>query len=176
MLVFTQMLEAPDERLKIEEIFHTYGKLMFHVANKILNNDHDAEDAVQQAMFAIYQNLEKFSEIKCPQSRSFIVTIVERKAIDLYRAKQRNAVVPFEEEFINVPAPSVVDAAAERTDLAKAMAMLPTRYRELLFLKFDNGYSEREIAVMCSMTEANVKKTIQRARKKLESILNGQEA
>ena len=176
MLVFTQMLEAPDERLKIEEIFHTYGNLMFHVANKILNNDHDAEDAVQQAMFAIYQNLEKFSEIKCPQSRSFIVTIVERKAIDLYRAKQRNAVVPFEEEFINVPAPSVVDAAAERTDLAKAMAMLPTRYRELLFLKFDNGYSEREIAVMCSMTEANVKKTIQRARKKLESILNGQEA
>ena len=176
MLVFTQMLEAPDERLKIEEIFHTYGNLMFHVANKILNNDHDAEDAVQQAMFAIYQNLEKFSEIKCPQSRSFIVTIVERKAIDLYRAKQRNAVVPFEEEFINVPAPSVVDAAAERTDLAKAMALLPTRYRELLFLKFDNGYSEREIAVMCSMTEANVKKTIQRAKKKLEAILNEQEA
>ena len=176
MLVFTQMLEAPDERLKIEEIFHTYGNLMFHVANKILNNDHDAEDTVQQALFAVYQNLEKFSEIKCPQSRSFIVTIVERKAIDLYRAKQRNAVVPFEEEFINVPAPSVVDAAAERTDLAKAMALLPTRYRELLFLKFDNGYSEWEIAVMCSMTEANVKKTIQRARKKLESILNGQEA
>ena len=56
------------------------------------------------------------------------------------------------------------------------MATLPTRYRELLFLKYDNGYSEREIAVMCSMTEANVKKTVQRAKKKLESILNGQEA
>ena len=176
MLVFTQMLETVDERLKIEEIFHTYGKLMFHVANKILNNEHDAEDAVQQALFAIYQNLEKFSEIKCPQSRSFVVTIVERKAIDLYRAKQRNAVVPFEEEFINVPTESVIDSAAARTDLAKAMAMLPTRYRELLFLKYDNGYSEREIAVMYSMTEANVKKTIQRAKKKLESILKGQEA
>ena len=149
---------------------------MFYVANQILHNDHDAEDAVQQALLVIDQNLEKFSEIKCPQSRSFIVTIVERKAIDLYRAKQRNAVVPFEEEFINVPAPSVVNAVSERTDFAKAMAMLPTRYRELLFLKYDNGYSEREIAVMCSMTEANVKKTIQRAKKKLESILKGQEA
>ena len=176
MLVFTQMLETADERLKIEEIFHAYGNLMFHVANKILNNDHDAEDAVQQALFTIYQNLEKFSEIKCPQSRSFIVTIVERKAIDLYRTKQRDAAIPFEEEFINVPAPSVVNAVAERTNLAKAMAMLPTRYRELLFLKYDNGYSEREIAVMYSMTEANVKKTIQRAKKKLESILKGQEA
>lgn len=46
MLVFTQMLETADERLKMEQIFHTYGNLMFHVANKILNNDHDAEDAV----------------------------------------------------------------------------------------------------------------------------------
>ena len=176
MLVFTQMPETADERLKMEEIFHTYGNLMFHVANKILNNDHDAEDAVQQALFTIYQNLENFSEIKCPKSRSFIVTIVERKAIDLYRTKQRNAVIPFEEEFIHVPAASVMSAVAERTDLAKTMAMLPTRYRELLFLKYDNGYSEREIAIMYSMTEANVKKTIQRAKKKLESILKGQEA
>lgn len=53
MLVFTQMLETADERLKMEQIFHTYGNLMFHVANKILNNDHDAEDAVQQALFSI---------------------------------------------------------------------------------------------------------------------------
>ena len=65
MLVFTQMLETADERLKIEQIFHTYGNLMFHVANKILNNDHDAEDAVQQALFSIYQNLETGTEMIC---------------------------------------------------------------------------------------------------------------
>jgi len=176
MMMYLQMLETSEEKVRFEELVHTYKNLMFYVANQILNNDHDAEDAVQQAFFAILKNFEKISEIKCPQTRSFVVTVVERKAIDLYRAKQRNTVVPFEEEFINVPGPAVMEAAVHRTDLAKAMAMLPTRYRELLFLKYDNGYSEREIAVMCSMTEANVKKTIQRAKKKLESILEGQEA
>ena len=176
MLVFMQMLETSDDRLKMEEIFHTYGNLMFYVADSILHNDQDAEDAVQQALFAIYQNLEKIFEIKCPQTRSFIVTIVERKSIDLYRIKQKAVTIPFEEAFINVPAPDAVEAAAGKTDLAQAIAMLPPRYRELLLLKFDNGYSEREIAAMCSMTEANVKKTIQRARKKLESILDEQEA
>ena len=176
MVVYTQMLETADERRKIEQIFYTYGNLMFHVANKILNNPQDAEDAVQQALFAVCQNLEKISDIQCPKSRSFIVTIVERKAIDLYRVKQRSATVSFEEEFINVPASLEEDVTVDRTDLAKAMAMLPTRYRELLFLKYDNGYSDREIAVMYSMTEANVRKTIQRAKKKLESILTGQEA
>ncbi len=176
MFTFTQMSETTDERLKIEEIFYTYGNLMFYVANQILHNDHDAEDAVQQALFVIYQNLEKFSEIKCPKLRSFIVTIVERKAIDLYRVKRRNAAIPFEDTLIHTLVESAADAVVERVDLAMAMALLPARYRELLFLKYDNGYSEREIAVMYSMTEANVRKTIQRAKKQLKLILSGQDA
>ena len=176
MLSFTQNAEETDDRLKIEEIFHTYGNLMFYVANQILHNDHDAEDVVQQALLVIDQNLEKFSEIKCPKSRSFIVTIVERKAIDLYRVKQRNAAIPFEDALVHTLVDSDTDAAAERVNLAEAMAMLPSRYRELLFLKYDHGYSEREIAVMCTMTEANVRKTIQRAKKQLKLILSEREA
>ena len=173
MLSFTQNAEETDDRLKIEEIFHTYGNLMFYVANQILHNDHDAEDVVQQALLVIDQNLEKFSEIKCPKSRSFIVTIVERKAIDLYRVKRRNAAIPFEDALIHTPAANPADTAPEQIDLAREIALLPQRYRQLLLLKYDNGYSEREIAVMCAMTEANVRKTIQRAKKQLELILNG---
>lgn len=176
MLMLMQMLDTVEERSKFEQLYHTYRGLMFHVANRILNNEHDAEDAVQQAFFSILNHLEKISEIQCPQTRSFVVTIVERKAIDLYRAKNRNAAIPLEEEYINVPTAADIEAVPHRTDLAKAMAQLPTRYRELLLLKYDNGYSEEEIAAMCSMTRANVKKTIQRAKKKLESILEGQEA
>lgn len=174
MLIYTQMLNTPEEQSKFEQIYDAYRGLMFHVAYRILGNTHDAEDAVQQAFLVILDNLGKISEIRCPKSRSFVVTIVERKSIDLYRSKRRNAVLPLEEEAVNVPSPSEVDAVAERTVFAKAMATLPTRYRELLFLKYDNGYSEREIAAMCSMTEANVSKTIQRAKKKLKAILSEQ--
>ena len=171
MMIYLQMLETSEEKVRFEELVHTYKNLMFYVANQILNNDHDAEDAVQQAFFAILKNFEKISEIKCPQTRSFVVTVVERKAIDLYRAKNRSAVISFDEEYINTPASAEADTVADRTDLAQALAMLPTRYRELLLLKYDSGYSEREIAVMCSMTQANVKKTIHRAKKRLETLL-----
>ena len=180
MIVYLQMLETSEEQVRFEELVHTYKNLMFYVANQVLNNDYDAEDAVQQAFFAILKNFEKISEIKCPQTRSFVVTIVERKAIDLYRSKNRNAAIPFDEEFINIPGGIEADVVSVRTDLARAMAKLPTSslwglvlhsYRELLLLKYDNGYSEQEIAVMCSMTKANVKKTIYRAKKKLESLL-----
>lgn len=171
MIIYLQMLETSEEQVRFEELVHTYKDLMFYVANQILNNEHDAEDAVQQAFFAILKNFGKISEIKCPQTRSFVVTIVERKAIDLYRSKNRNIMIPFDEEFINTPGRIEADAISVRNNLAKAMAMLPARYRELLLLKYDNGFSEQEIAVMCSMTKANVKKTIHRAKKKLESLL-----
>ena len=170
MMIYLQMLETSEEKVRFEELVHTYKNLMFYVANQILNNDHDAEDAVQQAFFAILKNFEKISEIKCPQTRSFVVTVVERKAIDLYRAKNRNVVISFDEEFMNASA-HTENAATVRTDLARALAMLPAKYRELLLLKYDSGYSEQEIAAMCSMTPANVKKTIHRAKKKLEALL-----
>ena len=173
MIMYLQMLETSEERIRFEELVHTYKNLMFYVAKQILNNDYDAEDAVQQAFFAILKNFEKISEIKCPKTRSFVVTVVERKAIDLYRSKDRNAAVSFGEEFINIPA-CTEDVVSDRMNLAMTMAMLPTRYRELLLLKYDSGYSEQEIAAMLSMTTANVQKTIHRAKKKLEMLLEGE--
>ena len=51
------------------------------------------------------------------------------------------------------------------------MAALPARFREVLLLKYDCGYSDAEIAAFCGMTEANVKKTVQRAKTKLKAVL-----
>ena len=168
--------DAARDRARFEQLFRTYGGLMFHVANRILNNEQDAEDAVQQAFFVILKNIEKISDVPCPRTRSFVVTIVERKAIDLYRSKQRRAALPLEDADCGLALPSEADGIHARSDLAGAMAALPPRYRELLFLKYDNGYADQEIAEMCSMTVSNVKKTIQRAKKRLERILEGQEA
>ena len=176
MLIYMQMLETADEQAKFEQVYHTYSDLMFAVANRILNNTHDAEDAVQQAFFAILKNFEKISDVKSPKTKAFIVTIVERKAIDLYRTKQRNDVLPFSEEFINVPDACVLEQFANRSAFAHAVSKLPAKYRELLFLKYDTGFSERELAELFSMSAANVNKTIQRAKKKLASILEEQEA
>jgi RNA polymerase sigma-70 factor (ECF subfamily) len=55
---------------------------MFYVAMKILHNEHNAEDAVHQAFLSILENLDKISNVECPKTQSYIVIIVERKAID----------------------------------------------------------------------------------------------
>ena len=56
--------------------------------------------------------------------------------------------------------------------MIELIGQMPESYRSVLLLKYDNGYSTAEIASMLNLTEENVKKRIQRARKKLEQILD----
>ena len=71
-----------------------------------------------------------------------------------------------------MPKADELEQVPERLLFAKAMAQLPAKYRQLLLLKYDCGYSEHEIAQMLSMSRENVKKTIQRAKTKLTIILD----
>ena len=79
--------------------------------------------------------------------------------------------MPFDEESVSIPAASEIDGVQTRLDLAAAIAALPARYRQVLLLRYDDGFSCREIAGLLSMTEPNVRKTIQRAKEKLGELL-----
>lgn len=171
MLIYLAMIESDDDRSKFEIIFREYRDLMLYIANRILGDTRDSEDVVHQAFLKIIGVLEKIDEPKCHKTRALVVTITERTAIDLYRRRRREKVVPLDEEYINIPDTAQIDATDGCTDLAAAIASLPTRYREVLLLRYDSGFSEREIAGLLSMSEVNVRKTIQRAKEKLGRML-----
>ena len=63
----------------------------------------------------------------------------------------------------------------QRLDFASAMASLPARFREVLLLKYDNGFSAKEISEILSMSEANVWKTLQRAKMALREKIGEEE-
>lgn len=166
MLMYLSMIETPDDKAKFERIYNRYRNLMFHVAYKVLGNHHDAEDAVHQAFVAIIRHLEKIGDIDCPETRSFIVLITERKAIDLIRTSHSEKVIPLNEDLIGIEIPAPGDHG-----LADALATLPAHYREVLLLRFDNGYSTKELAQMLGMTESGVRKLIGRAKNALGRMM-----
>ena len=72
----------------------------------------------------------KFSRIDCPETRAYVVITVERKALDILRAKRR--VLPMEPEELRpgLEAPQTGD-----NGLADALTRLPARYRQVLLLR-----------------------------------------
>lgn len=172
MFIYLAMIDSPEEKLKFELIYERYKNLMFYTANSVLGDTRDSEDVVHDAFIKIIEIIDDISDPNSPQKRCLIVTITENKAIDLYRKRKVKTVVPFEEEYIGVPEQSMINQIEENDRLVKAIALLPGKYREVLLLKYSHGYSMDEIAMILSMSKENVKKIIQRARKKLEKQLS----
>ena len=54
--------------------------------------------------------------------------------------------------------------------LAACMARLPVRYRQVLLLKYSYGFSNKELAKLLGITEANAIKLGQRAKEKFQEI------
>lgn len=165
MLIYLQMIETPEERSKFESIYLLYRNTMYAVAYRILQNPQDAEDAVHHAFLKVLENFSKISEVDCPKTKGYIVTIVENRAIDIYRRKKAHPAVPYNEETVGLS----VDYAGDNV-LAGCILKLPARQRHLLILKYHHGYESREIATMLGITYANALAIEKRAKKKLKSL------
>lgn len=151
MIIYLQMIESDEDKSKFEQLYIMYKGLMFHVAMKILKNEFDAEDAVHQAFLSLIENLKKISDVKCPKTRAYIVIITERKAIDIIRSRSKLVDMEFWESTYGIEIPLPGDHG-----LADAMARLPAAYRDILLLRYYNGYSVREISSMLHATEGSV--------------------
>ena len=150
--------------------------MMLYQANKILGDTNDSEDVVHESFLKIIRIIDQIEEPLCNKTRNLAATIVERTAIDLYRRRQNYRTISLNEEYVNVPNPKDIEDLHDKADLSKAMAMLPTKYREVLLLRYDCGFSEGEVAAILSMSQENVHKTVQRAKTKLANVLGRQEA
>ena len=165
MLIYLELLTTPEEEDKFRAVYERYYGLLLNIANQILHNHHDAEDATQEAFLAVVKNLEKISEVGCPKTRAFLVTIVERKAIDLYRRHKQLPLDPLEEDQAGVSIPYDGDDA-----MARCMLQLSARYREWLILRYDQGYTVEELAEVFELSMDAAYKLQERAKKRLEAI------
>ena len=167
MMIYLQMLESNEDKQKFEQLYIVYRGLMFHAAMQLLSNEQDAEDAVHQAFLSILECFSGVSEVRSPKTRSFVVIITERKAIDIMRKKSRAQTVPYDDLIGGVDIPLPGDHG-----LSDAMAQLPTRYREMLLLRYDNGYSTREIAKLFGISPDAAQKLLWRSKQALQTILD----
>ena len=165
MITYLQMIESAEDKHKFEIIYESYRDELFTAANDILHNEHDAEDAVHHGFLKLAENISKIGEPKCPKTRGYIVTIVENRAIDIYRSKQAHPAVAYDEETVGIQVEYVGS-----NGLADCILKLPARQRSVIILKYHHGYELKEIAKMLGITYANALKIEYRAKEKLKAL------
>lgn len=129
------------------------------IAYSIVRNEHDAQDAVQQALLAVWARREcvEFARLK-----PYLTRAVMNACRDIQRARQK--AIPMKEmpEMIYQPPDGVLADAVER---------LPEELRLPLLLHYMEGYKLAEIAGALGQSLPQVTSRLFRARKRLKRML-----
>jgi len=163
---YTGWTTAAEEEFEL--LYYRYRGLMVRVAERILKNNVDAEDALSQAFIAIYEKFSRISNIDSPETKAFVIAIVKRKAHDIIR-KNKIVIVPYNEETITQP---VYDE--EELGVVKALDRLTASYRNVIVWKYVMGYTTEEISHMLEKSHGAVTKLIWRAKEALREELSAE--
>ncbi len=166
------MVDMPEDKHKVEQLYEAYDRLMYSVANKILNHHEDTEDALMLAWERMIKHLDKISEIFCPETKSFIVIVVERAAIDIYRKnKRRIEAETLIDDYDQSPFLTSLDKEMGDFEMKEVFRNLPKKYGEVLSLSYMNDMNSREIGEILGISTDAVDKRLQRGRAKLRREL-----
>ena len=131
-----------------------------------------ADDLLQESYYRFLRAQRAFTSDS--HRRNYLFRIATNLAHDRHRRLRGIISVPVPAEHEPGALADGRDLAAEtvrRTDLARAMATLKPREREMLWLAYANGSSHEEIAESLGLRKASIKILLFRARRRLASAL-----
>ena len=159
-------LESDADRAKFIKMYEQCHEQVEKAAMRILKNQYDAEDAVQNAFMQVIKHFGKACEISCKDLPFWMICIVKNEAFMILRAKKR--VVSLEDWDGAI---SEADDVTNYNELISLFSKLPVTYKSALEMKFLLDYSGKEIAHRLGISESAVNTRISRGRTMLKEIV-----
>jgi RNA polymerase sigma-70 factor (ECF subfamily) len=134
-----------------------------------------ADDLLQETYYRFLRAERDFASES--HRRNYLFRIATNLAHDRHRRGRGITNVPVPDENAPGALADGRDLAAEteqRADLARAMARLKPREREMLWLAYAQGSSHEEIAESLGLRKSSIKILLFRARRRLAAALGGQ--
>ncbi len=144
---------------------------MYNVGYRIVNDEVDAEDVLQEAFISAFSNLDHYRGDST--FGAWLKRIVINKAINQLHKKKLERIpeddrwdVKEEEEV------DVLEGYPFTVEKVKgAIALLPDGYRSVLSMYLFEGYDHAEIGEVLGISESTSKSQFNRAKKKLKELL-----
>jgi RNA polymerase sigma factor (sigma-70 family) len=156
------------------ELYKLYAKAMYNVALRIVNDDDEAEDVLQEAFLDAFTRLESFRAETT--FGLWLKQIVINKSINQLRKRKA--------EFVNLDGVDLPDEIGQDeedlqyqvNEIKEAVAQLPDGYRVVLTLYLFEGYDHEEISHILKISENTSRSQYMRAKTKLNSLLEKKRA
>jgi len=153
------------ERFKAEIL--PLRERLFHIAQKILVEEQEAEDAVQEVLLKLWRNCDTLDN--CDSPAAFATTVTKNHCLD--RLKVKNRQEPLDETHWARPGTDNPYLLLEQKNTAeilhKIIENLPQLQQAIIRMKDIEEYEVEEIAEITGTKIESVRMNLSRARKKV---------
>lgn len=164
-----------------EKLVVQYSPSIYYLALKILNNEHDAQDIVQDTFLTAYEKLHTFNFqshfytwlYRIATNYALMRIRKNKKGILTESDFERQYEVPFQESVYSpdLHAEQILINDELKKKLEEGINQLPPIYKAVFLLRDIEGLSIKETSEILGITESNVKIRLKRARIYLKEYL-----
>ena len=145
--------------LDIETLFEQYRDDVYRLALSYTKSVQEAEDVCQ----TVFLKLMEQKRIEPGKERAWLMQVTANRCKNLLRSSWWKRTVPVEE---TIPAPDL-----QYTDIWEIVMALPPKYRVLVYLRYYEELTTREMAELLHISQSAVTTRLSRARQMLREQL-----
>ncbi|MBQ5986716.1 MAG: RNA polymerase sigma factor [Clostridia bacterium] len=161
-------MEAPQKPIgpDIDELYRTYGDMVYRLALVRTQSPADAEDVAQEVFLRCLRRAPVFTDGE--HQKAWLITVTINCSKSLLGSAFRRRTVP-----LDAVAEPGDDGAMPDSTVYDAVQRLPQKLRTAIHLHYYEDYSVKEIAAAMQASESAVKTWLFRARAQLKTELKG---
>jgi RNA polymerase sigma-70 factor (ECF subfamily) len=152
------------------ELYKAYYRAMYNTAHRILKDNFEAEDMMQEAFLTAFTKMDSYKgEVAFG---AWLKRIVINKSLTQLKKNNRYEEVKMEVITNNEIEDETIDyKGLNPKNVLTILQSLKENYRVVLTLNLIEGYDYEEIAQILNYTNENVRTTVSRAKKKLKQVI-----
>ena len=175
LLLYLNVISNDDGKRTFEYYYKTYRNQMFYVANSVLHNQSDSEDAVHNAFLGIAKHVDILLSADEEKGKYYCLKAAKNSALNILRKnKNTDNVISFDELY-NVPDEKSFEQILENSQYEEILFVIRNMdsvYRDVLYYRYVSDMPVKKIADVLGRKESTVKQQLVRGKKILIESLS----
>ncbi|MBO9571594.1 MAG: RNA polymerase sigma factor [Chitinophagaceae bacterium] len=175
LLTWERLSNGDEEAFRL--VVNKFNRQWFPYAVKLLKNDADARDVLQEAWVKVWLKRDQLASMERPDA--WIHTILTNTAYDYLRAQARRGnlhkAMPLTDHLNVNEFWKEHDSKAMQDAMDKAVDQLPARQREIFRMARLEGYTRKQIAEKLEVSENTVRNHLSEAMTTIQEFMKSRD-
>ena len=173
-LFYLSLTEKEVDKKSFEEIYHKYEKNILRRVGKILQDEEDIKDAMQNTWLGVLNSMDLFPDMDEKSIQSYIMTIARNQSVSILRRKGKES-----EIFVDMDSVELIDdtdlfelcSTEDISNVKACIDMLSNTQKEVIVLYYLYNRSLKEIAQLFNISESVAESRWNHGRLRLIQLL-----